>query len=146
MVAEKHVSVDLDSPVFEALKELGRSEDQSPDEMARTLVEEGLRLARHPGIVFRPGPTGRRAGLVDGPDIWQIAYVFRDQPLDTDIAIIDATVRSVGLTGLSTEQLRTAIHYYLDYTDEIEAWIRSNDEEAARAKAEWLRKQELLRA
>ena len=145
-MAEKHVSVDLDSPVFEALKNLGQSEDQSPDEMARTLVEEGLRLARHPGIVFRPGPMGRRAGLADGPDIWQIAYVFRDQPLDTDIAVIDATARSVGLTGLSTEQLRTAIHYYLDYTDEIQAWIRRNDEEAERAEAEWLRKQELLRA
>lgn len=142
----KHLSVDLADAEFEALQDLGRSEARSPEEMARTLVDEGLRMAKHPGVVFRPGPVGRRAGLADGPDIWQIAYVFRDQPLDTDIAIIDATVRSVGLTGLSTEQLRTAIHYYLEYTDEIEEWIRRNDKEAERAKAEWLRKQELLRA
>ena len=24
-------------------------------------------MSEHPGIVFRPGPTGRRAGLVSGP-------------------------------------------------------------------------------
>ena len=145
-MAKKHVSIELEDEAFEALGEEGRSDGQSLAEMARTLVEEGLRMARHPGVVFRPGPVGRRAALADGPDIWQVAYVFRDEPLDTETAIIDATVRSVGLTGLTTEQLRTAIRYYLDYTDEIEEWIRRNDEEAGRAKAEWLRKQEPLRA
>src|SRR6266487_5136826 len=30
---------------------------------ANRLVDEGLRMSEHPGIVFRDGPTGRRAGL-----------------------------------------------------------------------------------
>ena len=98
-MAKKHVSIELEDEAFEALGEEGRSDGQSLAEMARTLVEEGLRMARHPGVVFRPGPVGRRAALADGPDIWQVAYVFRDEPLDTETAIIDVTVRSVGLTG-----------------------------------------------
>ena len=31
---------------------------------ANRLVDEALRMNEHPGIVFGPGPTGRRAGLV----------------------------------------------------------------------------------
>lgn len=27
-------------------------------------------MDEHPGIVFRSGPAGRRAGLAGGPDIW----------------------------------------------------------------------------
>ena len=26
----------------------------------------------HPGIVFRDGPTGRRAGLAAGPAVWEV--------------------------------------------------------------------------
>src|SRR5918994_6175921 len=39
---------------------------------ANRLVDEGLRMVDHPNIVFRDGPTGRRAGLVGGPDAWEI--------------------------------------------------------------------------
>ena len=38
---------------------------------ANRLVDEALRMGEHPGIVFRPGPTGRRAGLIGGPDVWE---------------------------------------------------------------------------
>jgi hypothetical protein len=31
---------------------------------ANRLVDEALRMSEHPGIVFRPGPTGRRAGFI----------------------------------------------------------------------------------
>ena len=33
-------------------------------------IDEGLRMEAHPGIVFRNGPSGRRAGLAAGPDVW----------------------------------------------------------------------------
>jgi hypothetical protein len=35
-------------------------------------VDEALRAEEHPGITFRPGPTGRRAGIVGGPDVWEV--------------------------------------------------------------------------
>lgn len=39
---------------------------------ANRLADEALRMSEHPGIVFRPGPTGRRAGLVADPDVWKV--------------------------------------------------------------------------
>src|ERR1700680_500519 len=39
---------------------------------ANLLVDEGLRMTEHPGVVFRDGPTGRRAGLAAGPDVWEV--------------------------------------------------------------------------
>ena len=46
---------------------------QSKARVAERLIEEGLRIEELPGIVFRSGPTGRRAGIVGGPDVWEIA-------------------------------------------------------------------------
>src|SRR5580693_4937473 len=44
---------------------------------ANRLVDEALRTSEHPGIVFRPGPTGRRAGLAGGPDVWEIVRAIK---------------------------------------------------------------------
>ena len=114
--------------------------------MASKLAEEKRRMKRHPGIVFRDGATGRRPALADGPQVWVLAEIFREGPLDSEEAIECAAADTAELMELAHQQVRTAIRYYLDYQHEIDAWIRRNDEEAERAEAEWLRKQELLRA
>src|ERR1700690_2619 len=44
---------------------------------ANRLVDEALRMAEHPGVVFRPGPTGRRAALAGGPDVWEVVRAVR---------------------------------------------------------------------
>ncbi len=52
---------------------------------ANRLVDEALRMGEHPGIMFRPGPTGRRAGLTAGPDVWEIVRAYPDE-IDAEIA------------------------------------------------------------
>ena len=136
----ERLTIELDGAALERLDALRDEDGCSRSEAARTLIEEGLRMAKHPGIVFRPGPTGRRASLADGPDVWEAAYLFADRPLDTEDDITDAIFCSIGLSSLSFGQLRTAILYYREYGDEIRERIRQNDEEADRAYAEWLRK------
>jgi hypothetical protein len=44
----------------------------------RRYAEEGARRDEHPLITFRDGPTGRRAGVVGGPDVWEIAMWIAD--------------------------------------------------------------------
>jgi hypothetical protein len=39
---------------------------------ANRLVDEALRMAEHPGVIFQPGLTGRRATLAGGPNAWQV--------------------------------------------------------------------------
>ena len=40
---------------------------------ANRLVDEALRCQEHPSVVFRDGSAGRRARLVGGPDVWEVA-------------------------------------------------------------------------
>ncbi|MYD65265.1 MAG: hypothetical protein F4X26_04675 [Chloroflexi bacterium] len=112
--------------------------------MAISRAEEQRRMKRHPGIVFRDGATGRRPALADGPQVWVLAELFRSEPLGSEHAIERAAQNVATFMELTHDQLRAAIRYYLEYPDEVDDWIRRNDEEADRAKAEWLRKQQLL--
>jgi hypothetical protein len=93
----------------------------------------------HPGIVFRAGPGGRRAGLAGGPDVWEVVRVFRGLAPDED------GVRRTGeLMSLLAQQVEVAIRYYAEFQDEIDSWIRELDQEAERAEAVWRREQQLL--
>lgn len=65
------------SPISLRIDERGRARlaayadlrRESQHTLALRLLEEGLRMLDHPGIVFRDGPAGRRAGLIAGPDV-----------------------------------------------------------------------------
>ena len=46
-------------------------------ELIERFVREGLVAADHPGIVFKPAPSGRRAALAGGPDVWEIVTALR---------------------------------------------------------------------
>jgi hypothetical protein len=72
------------------------------------LVDEGVRMEEHLGIVFRDGPTGRRAGLAGGPDVWEVIVVLRDFGQDGPTS---ATKKTAAWLGLSEAQVRTAEGY-----------------------------------
>ena len=96
-------------------------------------------LKRHPGIVLRSGPTGPRASLIDGPDVWQVARL-----IPADGACDDAARETIReLSGLTAAQVDAAVGYYAEHSDEITDWIRSVDEEADRAEAAWRRERGL---
>lgn len=96
-------------------------------------------MDEHPGIVFVDGPAGRRAALAAkrGVDIWQIASTLKaNEGSISDTAQVSA---------LSEAEVRIALEYYSDYPDEIDAWIRANDEEYERLEAASRRQKELSR-
>ena len=45
--------------------------------------------------------------------------------------------------NLSTDQVRTAVRYYEQYSDEIDVWIKAVDEDTRHSEALWRRKQGL---
>ena len=136
----RHLSVRIGDDVFAQLDAQSQRSGQSRSAVARRLLEEGLHMERHPGIVFRPGPGGRRAGLIDGPDVWEVVSALRG----TDTGAADSLSDFGERTGLTTDQIRAALRYSCAYTDEVGAWIRRVDEEAERAKVQWRREQEVL--
>ena len=94
----------------------------------------------HPGIVFRDGPTGRRAGLAAGPDIWEVIATVRANGLDGENALAAASEWA----NLSPSQVRAAVRYYAEYSQEVDERIARNVEEADAAEAQWRREQHAL--
>ena len=139
-MSSKHLSIRIESDTLDRLDQQSRRAGQSRSELAKMLLEEGLRMELHPGIVFRSGPAGRRPGLAGGPDVWEVIRVFRSQQYAGEEAIRQAA----GLTSLTAEQIRTVIGYYADFKDEIDVWIRRIDDEAERLEAAWQRGQAIL--
>jgi len=140
MLTEKPLSLRIDADTLARLDEQASETGRPRSELVRRYVEEGVRMDRHPGIVFRPGPAGRRAGLAGGPDVWTVVSVMRDLGVSPDRAI-DATADHLELPA---GRVQMALRYYADHREEIDGFIRRNEEEAERAYEAWLREQAAL--
>jgi hypothetical protein len=140
MAATRHFSLRVDSEMLSRLEHESRRTGQSRSQLAKTLLDEGLRMEQHPGIVFRPGPAGRRPALAAGPDVWEVARVLRALTGDRETVLRQAS----DLTELAVEQLRIALRYYAEFRGEIDDWIERVDEEADLAEAAHRRERELL--
>ena len=70
--------VRFDQPVADRLVSfVAANPGMSLSSAANRLVDEALRMTEHPGVIFRPGPTGRRAALAGGPDVWEVIRAIR---------------------------------------------------------------------
>jgi hypothetical protein len=137
----RHLTLRVDIDAFERLDAESKRTRQTRSELAKRLLEEGLRMEAHPGIVFRSGTAGRRAALADGPQVWVVARVFRDMKGSFD----EAVAQTSELTELAQHQVRIAARYYAEYKEEIDDWIRELDKYADRAHSAWLRERNVLR-
>lgn len=128
------------APVVGRLRERARRGERSQRQLAERYIDEGLRMDDHPGIIFREGPLGRRAGLAAGPDVWEIVAAIKALPTRGRGAVAELA----GLLELSEGQVETALDYYGEYPEEIEELIGRNEEEAERAEVAWRRQQAAL--
>jgi len=91
---------------------------------AALLVEEGLRMDEHPGVLFRPGPAGRRARLVAGPDVWEVIRALKDiretEPNSSMTQRLDLVSETAGIPASS---VRVAVTYYSAFPQEIDEII-----------------------
>jgi hypothetical protein len=108
--------------------------------LAQRLIDEGLRMADHPGVIFKDGPSGRRAALAFGPDIWEVIKFLREID-ERGPAAIDAAAE---VFAVDATRISTAISYYGDYSGEIAAEITEADEASAQAEAAWRIQQQLI--
>ena len=108
--------------------------------LVATLLNEGITTRRFPGVIYRDGPIGRRAGLVAGPDIWEVVRAVRDTKGRGEKrlgAVADAT-------GLLLSQIRLAVDFYSAHPAEIDQRIEADNREAERVRELINRRQHLL--
>ena len=108
--------------------------------LAQRLIDEGLRMADHPGVIFKDGPSGRRAALAFGPDVWEIIKFLREID-ERGPGALDAAAESF---AADPGRIATAVSYYGDYPDEIEAEISAADDASVRAEHAWRVRQQLI--
>jgi hypothetical protein len=123
----KSFSARFSAEVIDMLDARSEHLGQSKARIAERLIEEGLRTEELPGIVFRTGPTGRRAGLAGGPDVWEIA---RDLKAATTEGSTDPIAAVAHASSLDRMMVELAARYYAVYPDEIEARIQANEQAA----------------
>ena len=113
-----NVSVRLDDRLAEKLKLSATAAGETMSDRLRRYAEEGTRRDEHPMITFRDGPTGRRAGLITGPDVWEVAMWI------DDLADLKDPAKTLAQDGLVTRaQIDAALRYRAAYPDEIQARI-----------------------
>ena len=122
-------SARLDSGLVERLKAAGAREGSSASQVAERYLEEGLRAEEFPGIAFRAGPAGRRAGLVGGPDVWE---VVRDLRGAESGGAADPVGAVAAASDLSEAQVRLAAAYYAAYPAGIDRRIAEEEQLAER--------------
>ena len=125
-----NVSVRLDDRLAERLRLRARAAGESLSDRLRRYAEEGARRDEHPMITFRDGPTGRRAGLIGGPDVWEVAMWLDDLGPGEDRA---AELAADGV--VSRAQIDAALAYRAAYPEEVQARIDLHRADTAAAEA-----------
>jgi hypothetical protein len=135
------ISIRMPDGTLEQLEATAEARGETRSALTQRYIDEGLRMDRHSGIVFRPGPAGRRPGLAGGPDVWEVVQVVRNVEPRGDRTLAEAA----SWLGLAATQVRIAMEYYADYPAEIDAWLAKVDAQAAEAEELFRRRQEVLR-
>jgi hypothetical protein len=124
----ENVSVRLEDSLAQRLRLRARAAGETLSDRLRRYAEEGVRRDEHPLITFRDGPTGRRAGLVGGPDVWEVVMWVEDLAgEDNPVAVL--AEESVFVRP----QIDAALRYRVAYPDEIDARIELHQRETAAA-------------
>lgn len=93
---------------------------ERPAAVAVRLIDEGLRTAAHPGIVFHDSPAhGRVASLAAGPDVAEVIDVLSGLEAQGERRVAE-TARWL---GVHPSQVRVAVGYYAEYREEVDGEI-----------------------
>ena len=125
-------SARLDVDLLARLRRLSARERIPLSQLVERFLEEAVRSEELPGIVFRSGPAGRRAGVIGGPDVWEIV---RDVLGAERAGHADPVRHVVSSTDLSEAQVGLAVAYHASYREEIDARIAAEADLAARLLA-----------
>jgi hypothetical protein len=135
------LSIRFDPELLDRLRRHAVAETGSnTSALAQRLIDEGLRMAEHPGVIFKDGPSGRRAALAYGPDVWEVVKFLREVD-ERGAGAIDAAAESF---ALDINRINTAVSYYGDHQEEINSEISAADAESSRAEEAWRVAQQLI--
>lgn len=85
-------------------------------------------MDEHPGILFREGPTGRRATVVGGPDVWEvIRAVMAARSAEPELPDEELLAMLEDNTGVSHRMIRIALDYWGAFPEEVDVLVAYAD-------------------
>ena len=112
-------TVRLNPRIESRITQIARETKRSKGAVLEELADEAERARRFPGIAFR-GPNWSRRAWVLGTslDVWEILQAFKDYGANNEKMLAE--------TALAPRQLRMALAYYQEFTEEIDEAIAAN--------------------
>lgn len=107
--------------------DFARAQEEGPSEALRRVAEEWWAMRAFPDIEYRDGVSGRRAGLRDGPDVWEVVMVWKDYPPEDRDALHAHFKSYVSAAGIDQ-----ALAYYERFPDEVDRRLALQERLAAR--------------
>lgn len=130
----------LDEDLLERLEAESGAASMSVTSLVSSLLDEGLKTRQFPGVVYRPGPTGRRAALVGGPDVWEVIRDLRSWP-GRGMERVESLARGL---GLPQGAVRLATDFYCAFPDEVDVRIEADERAAEQIRLRAQRREALL--
>lgn len=130
----------LDDDLLERLETESRAASISTTSLVSSLLDEGLKTRQFPGVVYRPGPTGRRAALLGGPDVWEVIRDLRHWPGKG----MERVERLADELGLSANRVSLAADFYGAFPEEIDTRIEENERAAEEIRRRAQQRETLL--
>ncbi|MGH3949100.1 MAG: hypothetical protein ACRDSE_08255 [Pseudonocardiaceae bacterium] len=130
MVASRATSYRMDPGIKARLERQASAEGLTERALLERLVVEGLDALQYPGIVYREGPTGRRAALAVGPDVWEVISALR-YTVGSDEERVAALADQF---ALHARHIRTAVDFAAAHREDIAAQVAANDAAAEQAR------------
>jgi hypothetical protein len=115
------VSVQLPEMIEAEVREIAEAAHRSLSETIELLAVEAIKVREFPGVYFFAGPTGRRARLHGGPDVWEVVEPYLHSGKNWQIL-------KECYPHVPEQALQTALRYYEAYPEEIEVRIARNDQ------------------
>ena len=121
-------SVPMPHAVRERLERVAGRTGERAERVASRLIDEGLRMAEHPDIVFvDAGAGGRIATLARGPRVAAVVEVLTGLEASGEERIAQAAE----WLSIHPSEVRTALGYYAAFTEEVDEGLRLRVEVAA---------------
>jgi hypothetical protein len=124
-------SLRLPADVRARLERHAAASDERAASLAVRLIDEGLRMSEHPGIVFRTSPLrGRVAALAKGPEVAEVVSVLSGLESTGQARLAEAAE----WLALDVLEVRIALSYYAAFPEEVDDDLKVRATSAAEAR------------
>lgn len=128
----------LSRRTLDLLDQLAHATGGSRNALADRLLGEAIRTETHPLIRFQSGALGRRRAMLIGSRLYVYQIISTLRANDGDVE------ETADYLGIRAQQVRAAVAYYADFSDEIDDDAAAATQVEEEERARWERQRQAI--